>query len=103
MTGLETALGVVALTMVEPGRLSWRQVADRMSERPAAIGRLGGHGRPLAVGEPANLALVEDAGWTVDRRRTESRSHNTPFHGQRLPARVTTTFLRGVRTHGGGA
>ncbi len=98
MTGLETALGIVALTMVGPGLLTWRQVADRMSERPARIGRLLGHGRPLAVGEPANLVLVADTAWTVDRRQTESRSHNTPFHGTTLPARVTATFLRGVRT-----
>ena len=28
MTGLETALSVVAKTMVETGLLSWRQVAD---------------------------------------------------------------------------
>src|ERR1700712_2745534 len=55
MLGLEQALSVVLETMVEPGLLDWRAVADRMSVRPAAIGRLTGHGRPLAVGEPANL------------------------------------------------
>ena len=99
MTGLETALGVVAETMVLPGRLSWRGVADRMSERPAAIGRLSGHGRPLAVGEPANLCLIDtDAAWTVDPARMATRSRNTPFAGRTLPVRVAATFLRGERT-----
>src|SRR3712207_1222536 len=65
MTGLETALSVVVQTMVEPGLLTWRQVATRLSETPARIGRLDSgpqpQGRPLAVGEPANLCLVDPA------------------------------------------
>ena len=99
MTGLETALGIVAETMVLPGRLTWRQVADRMSTAPARIGRLDGHGRPLEVGEPANLCLV-DAGtpWTVDAAEMATRSRNTPFAGRSLPVRVAATFLRGTPT-----
>jgi dihydroorotase len=99
MTGLETALGVVAMTMVEPGRLTWRQVAERMSEIPARIGRLEGHGRPLAVGEPANVTVVDPGqSWVVDPAAMASRSRNTPFAGQQLTARVKATFLRGTLT-----
>ncbi len=99
MTGLETALSVVVQAMVEPGRLTWRQVATRMSETPARIGRLEGHGRPIAVGEPANLVVVDPAGrWTVDPTATASRSRNTPFAGHDLPAKVRATFLRGRAT-----
>ncbi len=57
MVGLETALSVVQQTMVDTGLLDWAGVADRMSFRPAAIGRLEGHGRPVSAGEPANLTL----------------------------------------------
>ena len=99
MTGLETALSVVVLTMVEPGLLTWRQVADRLSVTPARIGRLSDHGRPIAVGEPANLCLVDPAArWTVDPARSASRSRNTPFAGRELPGRVVATFLRGRAT-----
>ena len=99
MTGLETALSIVVQTMVESGRLTWRQVAERMSETPARIGRLKSHGRPIAVGEPANLVVVDPgARWTVDPTRTASRSRNTPFAGHDLPARVRATFLRGRAT-----
>ena len=103
MTGLETALSVVALTMVETGLLTWRGVAERLSSAPARIGRLDHHaqpqGRPLAVGEPANLCLVDPgARWTVDPRESASRSRNTPFAGRELPARVLATFLRGRPT-----
>jgi dihydroorotase len=99
MTGLETALSVVALTMVETGRLSWRQVAERMSGTPARIGRLDGHGRPLEVGEPANVVVVDPAArWVVDPAAGASRSRNTPFAGRELPGRIRATFLRGVPT-----
>jgi dihydroorotase len=99
MTGLETALGVVATTMVETGRLTWRQVAERMSETPARIGRLEGHGRPLAVGEPANVTVVDPGlAWVVDPAAMASRSRNTPFAGQHFTARVRATFLRGALT-----
>jgi dihydroorotase len=96
MVGLETALSIVVETMVETGLLDWAGVADRMSTRPAAIGRLFSHGHPIAVGSPANLVLV-DAGarWTVVPGELASRSSNTPYAGRTLPARVVATFLRG--------
>jgi dihydroorotase len=99
MVGLETALSVVVETMVQTGLLDWTGVADRMSVRPAAIGQLGQHGRPIAVGEPANLVLVDpEARWTVVPAELASRSRNTPFAGRTLPARVVATFLRGRPT-----
>jgi dihydroorotase len=99
MLGLQTALPVVAEAMVATGLLDWAGVADRMSVRPARIGRLGGHGHPLEVGEPANLTLVDPAGSTVvERARQASKSANTPYAGRVLPARVVATFLRGVPT-----
>jgi dihydroorotase len=99
MVGLETALSVVVETMVETGLLDWAAVADRMSVRPAVIGRLGQHGRSIAVGEPANLVLVDpEARWTVVPAELASRSRNTPFAGRTLPARVVATFLRGRPT-----
>jgi dihydroorotase len=104
MLGLQTALGVVAQTMVLPGLLDWAGVADRMSVRPAAIGRVPGHGRAIEVGAPANLTLVDPAAeWTVDPARLASKSRNTPFAGLTLPAPVVATMLRGRLTVAGGA
>jgi len=99
MLGLETALSVVQLTMVDAGLLSWAQVADRMSAKPAHIGRVEGHGRPLAVGEPANVVLYDpSASRVVDARDTASLSRNTPYRGMELPGSVVATFLRGTAT-----
>lgn len=99
MIGLETALPVIQHTMVDTGLLDWRGVADRMSRRPAAIGRLTGHGRPTAPGEPANLTLFDPVHRAVvDPAAFASRSRNTPYTGRELPGRVTHTLLRGRPT-----
>jgi dihydroorotase len=99
MLGLQTALGVVAQTMVATGLLDWAGVADRMSVRPALIGRVPGHGVAIEAGSPANLTLVDPAAeWTVDPAALASKSRNTPFAGRTLPASVVATLLRGRLT-----
>ncbi len=100
MQGLETALSVVQHAMVDTGLLTWAQVAERMSATPARISRVGGgHGRPLEVGEPANLVLHDPAATrTVESTDTASLSRNNPYTGLELPGRVVATFLRGTPT-----
>jgi len=99
MTGLETALSVVAAAMVDTGLLDWAGVADRMSVRPARIGRVSTHGQPLLPGAPANIVLIDPAArWTVDPAQTASRSRNTPYAGRELPGRIVATMLRGTPT-----
>jgi len=97
--GLETALSVVADVMVGSGLLDWAGVAQVMSVRPARIAGLTGHGRPIAVGEPANLTLVDpSATVTVDREASLSLSRNNPWHGRRLTGAVHATVLHGLPT-----
>ncbi len=99
MLGLQTALSVVVETMVIPGLLTWRDVARVMSESPARIVGLSDQGRPLEVGEPANLTVVDPAAtWTVTGPALASRSDNTPYQDMVLPAVVTATMLRGRLT-----
>jgi dihydroorotase len=99
MIGLETALPVVQEAMVETGLLDWAGVADRMSARPARIGRVAGHGLPVQAGQVANLTLYDPAPRrAVDPAAFASRSRNTPYAGLTLPGRVVATFLRGRPT-----
>jgi dihydroorotase len=96
MLGLQTALSVLVHTMVEPGLLDWHGVARVLAERPAEIAGLPDQGRPIAVGEPANVVLVDPDGvWTVRGSKLASLSSNTPYEGMRLPATVVATVLRG--------
>ncbi|TAK71154.1 MAG: dihydroorotase [Actinomycetota bacterium] len=99
MVGLQTALGVTVEATSGPDGPDWRLLADRMSVRPARIGRVAGQGRPLAVGEPAHVVLVDPAArWVVDPAALASRSRNTPFAGRELPTRVVATFFAGRAT-----
>ena len=99
MTGLETALSVVQHTMVETGLIGWDDVARITSAAPAEIGRVADQGRALAVGEPANITLL-DAGarWVVDPYAMATKGRNSPFKGLTLPGKVTTVFFHGHPT-----
>ncbi len=100
MLGLETALGVVLETMVNPGQLGWEELVERMSVVPAQIARLSDQGRSLTVGEPANLVLVDPTARTVvDRGDSASRSRNNPWHGRELPDPVVATVWAGRVTY----
>jgi dihydroorotase len=99
MTGLETALSVVQHAMVDTGLLGWAGVAQRMSATPATIGRVHGQGRPVAVGEPAHLTLVDPAArWRVEPAAMATMGRNSPFRGRELPGRVVATLFAGHAT-----
>ncbi|WP_420840132.1 dihydroorotase [Corynebacterium meitnerae] len=100
MIGLETSLAIIAQIFVESGLADWRFVAKVMSERPAEILRLSDHGRPIAVGEPANLTLVDThSPWTAAGEAMASKSKNTPYEGSEFNTRVAATWLRGKQTY----
>lgn len=101
MTGLETALAVVAYVLAEVGRLDWKLVARLMSETPARLGGISDSaGRPLVVGEPATFCLVNiQSQWTVDVARHYSKSENSPFGGQAFQSAVVATAVAGRFTH----
>lgn len=96
MTGLETALPIMQQIMIDTGRMTWRNVARVLSEAPARIGGDTDQGRPLAVGEPANLLVWDPRPRRrVDPAEHASRSRNTPFAGMELPGSNRLTLLHG--------
>ncbi|HEY8662099.1 MAG TPA: dihydroorotase [Propionibacteriaceae bacterium] len=100
MLGLETALAVVAELFVRTGRLTWADVADRMSYAPARLAGLHGHGQPLEVGAPANICLVDPhRTWRTAGRNLASIAENTPYEGMEFSTRVVATLLRGKVTY----
>ena len=99
MLGLQNALSVVQLTMIDTKLLTWAEVATRMSTTPAKIGQIANHGRPLSVGEPANITLYDPSiTHVVTDTELVSKSRNTPYLGITLPGQVIATFLRGAPT-----
>ena len=99
MLGLETALSVVSDVMVTSGAMTWTDVARVMSQAPARIAGLAGQGGSLAVGQPANLTLVDpEATVVVDASTSASLSRNNPWHERKLTGAVVATVLRGTPT-----
>jgi len=85
--------------MIEPGLLSWRELAERMSTRPAEIGRVRDQGHHLVVGAVANIAVVDpSATRTISSADVASKSGNTPYAGMELPGRVVHTLYAGTPT-----
>jgi dihydroorotase len=100
MIGLETALPILVMTMINSGLLTWAQLADRMSVTPAQIGGYSSHGQKIAIGAQAHLTVINPTQtFTVDRDLVSSRSRNTPFHGMVLPGRIMATIFHGRVTY----
>ena len=93
MLGLETAL---ALSLSELN-MDPQSVVAALSWKPARIAGVGDrHGRPVAVGETANLAIFDpDCAWVVDRDVVASKSKNTPYHGRSVRGKVRHTVFSG--------
>ena len=90
--------------MVETGLIGWDDVARVMSAAPARIGRLSGHGTPLRVGAPAQIALYDaSVAGVFTEADLHGRSVNSPYLGRDLPGRVEYTLHRGVLTVDGGS
>lgn len=99
MTGLETALSVVATVMMAKNQMNWSDIARVMSETPAKIAQLTDHGRPIKENEIANLCVVDpNMEWTVDANQTQSLSKNNPYHGLKLKSKVIHTIHKGKFT-----
>lgn len=99
MVGLESALRVVHHAMVETGLLDWSDVARVMSATPARIGRLDGHGTPVAAGQPATFTLYDPRPQrTFGLDDLRGRSTNSPYLGRELPGEVRWTVRAGIPT-----
>lgn len=96
MVGLETALSVVIKTMIESKLMSWSDLVNRMSSRPAEIAGYKNQGKQIAAGVEANLVILDPAlSWTVNRNELRSKSKNTPFNMMSLPGVITDVFYAG--------
>jgi dihydroorotase len=96
MVGLETALSVVIKTMIETKLMTWAELSDRMSIRPAQIAGYNNQGQKIVEGSAANLVLVDpNSHWKVDRHNLKSKSKNTPFDKMELPGVISEVIYNG--------
>lgn len=92
IVGLETAVGLSAQAMVDSQLADWLRLVEWFTVGAANV--LGRELPTLAMGEPANLSLIDpNANWCVDPTKFASKSKNTPFSGRHLTARPMGTVL----------
>ena len=78
--GMETSLAA-SLKLVHAGLMTLPQLVQKMAENPRKILGLPQH--QLAVGEPADLTLVDlDYHWTVDPEKNALQSEKCDLEGQ---------------------
>jgi dihydroorotase len=97
MLGLQAALNVAIETLIDPGLLDWRQLAERMSVAPARIGRVSDQGAELAIGAPGHV-VVFDPSTRVSMTSGASKSRNNPYAGLSLPGVVQHVVYGGRLT-----
>ncbi|MCR4901530.1 MAG: dihydroorotase [Butyrivibrio sp.] len=90
--GIETSLGLGVRELVEPGYLTLKELLERMTVGPARLyGLLAGE---LKEGADADIVIFnpkERAKYTSSL----SKSSNTPFLGQEIPAVIYYTICKG--------
>ena len=95
--GHETAFAALYTALVPSGEITLSRLVGAMSSAP---GRWVGEGGSLAVGQPADLTLVDlSERWTVDAGNMISRSSNAPYLGETLTGRVVGTIVGGELIH----
>jgi dihydroorotase len=96
--GLETALPICLDVLVRQSKFKLPHVIDLMTRRAAGVLRLPAG--TLAPGAHADVCLFDpDEKWTYDAAKGFSKSHNSPWHGQKLTGRVRATIVGGQVVH----
>ena len=92
--GLETALSIAAMELVDKKVLSWAELIRKMSTNPAGI--LGVKGGSLKKKDAADIIIIDPAREYIYKKDTiESKSKNSPFIGWALKSGVSYVFVRG--------
>ena len=90
--GLETALSLGIVNLVDRGALTMMELVEKMSLAPARLYKIDGGS--LAQGQPANIAVFDpEEVWVADE--FHSKSQNSPLLGKKLKGKIHYTIVRG--------
>lgn len=94
MTGLETALSLSVMNLIDEGCLDWTGLVRKLSVNPSVI--MGHKGGTLKEGAEADIVVVDpDKKWVYSRERVRSSSVNSPFIGREMKGMVTDVLCEG--------
>jgi dihydroorotase len=92
--GLETALSLAVMELIDKKVISWPELIARMSDNPAGI--LGLNGRGLKKGNVADITIIDPGKEYIYKRESiESKSRNSPFIDWKLKSRAVDVFVAG--------
>jgi dihydroorotase len=93
--GLETLLPICILALIEPGRLTWPRMIEKLTINPARV--LGVDRGTLTPGAVADVTVIDPtAEWTIDPSQFRSKSRNCPFAGWKVRGRADAVLVGGV-------
>src|SRR5262249_14467618 len=93
--GLETLIPVCVRTLIEPGHLTWPQLIEKLTVKPARV--LGIDRGTLRPGADADVTIIDpNVEWTIDPARFRSKSRNSPFAGWKVCGRAWAVIVGGV-------
>ncbi|BDU17165.1 dihydroorotase [Lysobacter auxotrophicus] len=85
---------VAALELVHEGRLTTAQVVQKFAHAPAQLFDVKGRGF-LREGYAADLVLIDDTPFTVQREDVLSKCAWSPFEGTTFRSRIASTWVNG--------
>jgi len=92
--GLETLLPVCVVALIEPGHLTWPQLIEKLTIRPARV--LGIDRGTLKPGADADVTIIDPSvTWTIEPSRFRSKSRNCPYAGWKVRGRAQTVIVGG--------
>lgn len=99
--GLETALSISVMELVNKGVLDWPRLIELLSSAPAKI--LGIPAGTLSKGAPADVTVLDPkAELMYTAENVASRSKNSPFIDWKLTGLAMEVFVSGKRLVSGG-
>lgn len=100
--GLETALSLSVMELIDAKILDWPGLIAKLSVNPARI--LGIKDSGIGEGREACITVIDPAPeYVYTKEGIESKSKNSPFIGWKLKGRATDVFVAGKPVLGGGA
>jgi dihydroorotase len=94
IVGLETLLPISIAALIEPGHLTWPQLIEKLTIRPARV--LGIDRGTLKPGADADVTIIDPIfEWTIDVSKFASKSRNSPFGGVKVRGRAHAVIVSG--------
>ena len=98
IVGLETAIPLARLAMIESGLADWPELIRWFSKGPAEV--LGLRRPSIQPEEPANLTVLDpNRCWKIDPATFRSKGRNTPFAGWDVIGRAWGSIRGGCVLH----